>query len=375
MNANLWPSGHGSVLLSRFPIVDIRRSYLPGNGEQRGLLEAGLNVQGHRITILMTHLAPAKDSRRVQAAQIAQRLSEIEGPRILIGDLNAPPDEESVALLVRRVGGPSPAPSPTYPAARPTVRADYVLADHSFRVRAEQVPQVAISDHLPVVTDLEMAVSEPPIYATDFHPKPVDLTRLPDVPRVATLVDPAAHTNSVSLSRRRNESGRWGPGYALKLDSPNGVFGLDWSDGHSTLSWSHRVATGDLLDVDSYHRESGRFFLSTDAAAETGNRGALSLSLAYTAVPSAGWSRQITLGAVRPRTAPSTLTPRVDGAVGFNLLGPATQKLSLRTGVTFTRVTTAHLGVLWGENPQSSWSADLSGSTDGAMLISISRFF
>lgn len=375
MNANLWPSGHGNLLLSRFPIVDVRRHYLPGEGEQRGLLEAGLNVSGYRVTLLVTHLAPAKAPREVQADYISRRATEIPGPKILVGDLNAPPNDSGVTALIAGIGGGAPTPAPTYPSHNPRVRADYILPDRNFRLRAESIPAVLVSDHLPVITDLTFLPAGPPAYPDDRPSATVDLTVLPPVPPVSYLRDPATPSDSVSISLRREESAGWRPEITAVRPFAIGNLGLRWSGPVTGLSWSRRLASGDLRDLDSYHPESGRYLLSAEAAADFRAEGPFSAGLAYTAALSDGAAQQLLLRAVLDHTTAARRGGRIGVALGLNWQWPYSSRLAVRTGFTLARNATAQVGVIWEAGTRSTWSADLYSAPNGGLGASVTHYF
>lgn len=148
---------YGTAILSRYPILDRQNTLLPKGRpaeEQRGLLEAVVDVHGVRVRTMTTHLQhDDAGSRLLQARVVADAVRASAEPVVLTGDLNAVPTAPEVteltALLAdshRRGDGF------TYPVETPAVRIDYVLTD-GLPVRSTVLPTAA-SDHRPVLATL-----------------------------------------------------------------------------------------------------------------------------------------------------------------------------------------------------------------------------
>lgn len=130
------------------------------------------------VTILATHLSTNAASQRVQNVALAAMVRTVEGPVVVLGDLNQRP-RRLRALEAAGVHGPTVSlfrfgmprgaytyPQPrrlfptsrlrTYPAVRPRSQLDHVLAGHGAVVtRAWTIPSRA-SDHLPLVAEIEL---------------------------------------------------------------------------------------------------------------------------------------------------------------------------------------------------------------------------
>ena len=152
---------YGTAILSEYPIHASRNTLLPRpqGGEQRGLLEARLNVRGVRVRVANTHLQhDSQVERLAQVARILEILSPSTEPVVLAGDLNARPDWPEIAPLSAlfrdawRVAGEGP--GFTYPATAPDRRIDYVFVSRDLKVSAATVIASPASDHLPVVAQL-----------------------------------------------------------------------------------------------------------------------------------------------------------------------------------------------------------------------------
>jgi endonuclease/exonuclease/phosphatase family metal-dependent hydrolase len=171
---------YGVALLSRFPVLRSWNHELtrlstqdpnPVPTPMPGFLEALVWAKGRPVHAYVTHLdyRPDPAVRRTQVAETVDILDD--DPRwatqVLFGDLNAPPDAPELAELWTALddawlaADSTTGGGPTYPAAEPTSRIDYVTVSDNVRVRSAVVPDrpdvVAASDHRPVVADLKLS--------------------------------------------------------------------------------------------------------------------------------------------------------------------------------------------------------------------------
>lgn len=152
---------YGTAILSEHPILESENTPLPRpeGGEQRGLLEALVNVRGVPVRVYNTHLQHnSAVERSAQVAAITERVGEFEEPSLLTGDLNARPEAPELQPLFSRFddawaeGGEGP--GYTISSAEPYARIDYALVSPDISVTQARVPQTLASDHLPVVAEL-----------------------------------------------------------------------------------------------------------------------------------------------------------------------------------------------------------------------------
>jgi endonuclease/exonuclease/phosphatase family metal-dependent hydrolase len=162
-------AAYGIALLSRFPatswqVLRLPRiptrfpMYLPGpnrvmivNEEPRAAVVAQFETPLGPVTVANTHLSFVPGWNRRQLRRIVSDVRGLPGPRIVVGDLNLNP------TAVRRWSGlRALAVAPTFPADEPQRQLDHILTDDPRLIaRRAEAPLMSISDHRPLVVDLE----------------------------------------------------------------------------------------------------------------------------------------------------------------------------------------------------------------------------
>jgi endonuclease/exonuclease/phosphatase family metal-dependent hydrolase len=140
---------YGNALLVRgdiggFDVLDLPR---PSGKEARAALIADINVADTRLTAVSTHLSvPAADSEP-QLEALLEALDTRADPRLVLGDLNLPPEALAsyVAAGYAVAGG-----GPTWPAKTPRRRIDHIVV-RGLDVVGVEVPETPCSDHRPLV--------------------------------------------------------------------------------------------------------------------------------------------------------------------------------------------------------------------------------
>ena len=155
----------GIALFSKHPFENVAENYW--GGAQVPSLTATLIIGGQTITVIATHPLPPIDpqyyqARNAQLNVVAKAASTVNGPLILIGDLNItmwssdyPILETATQLRNARKGfGLLPTwPSKLLPVMIPI---DHCLVSAHFSVRDFSVVNDIGSDHLPIIVRLEL---------------------------------------------------------------------------------------------------------------------------------------------------------------------------------------------------------------------------
>jgi endonuclease/exonuclease/phosphatase family metal-dependent hydrolase len=150
----------GVALLSRYPLQRARVLRLSRVvDEPRVLACARVDVASHSLWVATTHLS-YKEDRISQARQIAEHFATLEGHKILLGDLNAEPEEglHKVAApgMVDAFAAKGRGKGLTFSVAEPKWRLDYAMIDPRLVIERCEVPAVRASDHFPLLVDLAL---------------------------------------------------------------------------------------------------------------------------------------------------------------------------------------------------------------------------
>ncbi len=155
---------YGVALLSRFPLSHTENHEItrlstqdsdPVPAPAPGFAEAVVLVRGVRVHVYSTHLDYRTDPavRATQVADTLRIMSRARGPRVLLGDFNAPHEAPELAPLWTTLADAAPAGG-TYPADVPAARIDFVAVSSGIAVRSATVPATLASDHRPVLAEL-----------------------------------------------------------------------------------------------------------------------------------------------------------------------------------------------------------------------------
>lgn len=151
---------YGVGILSAYPLSEVKSSQLEANGhEGRVFASASIDVAGKSISLFNTHLSYEEESVRKNqldyaAAEIAKKDSFILG-----GDFNVSEFEEfSVFQKIDMVNFPTH-PFDTYIGSDEGFRAiDNIIVSNDIRIIYREMLQTSVSDHNPLVADIEFDV-------------------------------------------------------------------------------------------------------------------------------------------------------------------------------------------------------------------------
>lgn len=161
-NLRIGPGNYGVGIAYRGHLVGVKEHALPSIGEQRGALELQLReVPGiGRLTLFCTHWGLDSTERLRQAEFLVSAINAARPPVILCGDLNEGPEAEGVRALIAGTGltdSDSLSNRPTFTAANPSERIDYILYSSQLLAQYVEVVATQASDHCPVLADFVRA--------------------------------------------------------------------------------------------------------------------------------------------------------------------------------------------------------------------------
>lgn len=175
---------HGNVVLSKFPITNSHHVVLRPSIEitddlfvdsrfypdfPRGICDSTVDAGGYKIHVLSVHgawTAPPTDTPEAlrQAELIANYLKTLDAPFIMGGDMNTTSNMqvikiiETVAVNLIDGSGITYTTHPTMHRIAPRKLAvDYIFTSRDFKRISIEAPLIVVSDHLPVVAELEFS--------------------------------------------------------------------------------------------------------------------------------------------------------------------------------------------------------------------------
>ena len=166
---------YGDAILTRLPERLIKAGPLPGylpmpGLERRGALWVAVQIGGHELQVITTHLGLVPGEQRLQASALAGinwlGNPDRSNPTILLGDLNAHRRSQvcktllhgmkDTRQLIRGAAGIA-----TFPSTLPIVGIDHIFVSEDLRVLSIMTPTDRLSrqasDHLPLVVDFEIS--------------------------------------------------------------------------------------------------------------------------------------------------------------------------------------------------------------------------
>lgn len=174
---------YGNAILSKYPIKYVENHPLTpvpsdfGNNEQRGVLEAVVEMKGNLIHVFNTHLALKEEELKVSIDELLSLTKQCQLPHVLLGDFNAPPDHEGIGRLNRSLTDAflkvKKGDAYTYPTRysnpktgesyKPATRIDYIFSDDQLQAVGAAAIETAVSDHLPISADFILETAKTPV--------------------------------------------------------------------------------------------------------------------------------------------------------------------------------------------------------------------
>lgn len=167
---------YGIGLLTKTKPLAVRRLPLPGREEERALLIAEFD----RFFFACTHLSLTREDREKSLAILKAEATRAGKPFFLAGDLNAEIGSEFIKELQKDFRILSDVKHPTFPADKPEVILDYIVAskrmEPDFVVKSAQViDEPLASDHRPTLVELRFATPAEGIFRTEpYLQNPLD---------------------------------------------------------------------------------------------------------------------------------------------------------------------------------------------------------
>ncbi len=160
---------YGQAILSKYPISDSNIHWLPGTPErERRIAAIGKIETPQPILFGSTHLHHAKEEFRNQQAEEINRIAKKSNlPILLLGDFNAYPESQCIAILEKEWHSVTPSSEAnssgsklwTFPADDPKRQIDYIFGYPKNRWKSESfraIDEAMASDHRPIVAVVKL---------------------------------------------------------------------------------------------------------------------------------------------------------------------------------------------------------------------------
>ena len=123
-----------------------------------GIKRLIIELEMKEFAVFLVHLSLKYRHRHLQLRRLYDLIQETEKPVIVAGDFNTFWGENEIYLFLRAAGLTSANPDgiPTYPSRSPRKELDFILYQEGIEVTGFEVPQVKLSDHLPLVCEFNV---------------------------------------------------------------------------------------------------------------------------------------------------------------------------------------------------------------------------
>jgi endonuclease/exonuclease/phosphatase family metal-dependent hydrolase len=133
------------------------------HGEKFHYFETGIKrliieLEMEEFAVFLVHLSLKYRHRHLQLRHLHDLIEKTEKPVIVAGDFNTFWGENEIYLFMRAAGLTSANvnSAPTYPSRAPRKELDFVLYQQGIEVQKLEIPDIRLSDHLPLICDFEV---------------------------------------------------------------------------------------------------------------------------------------------------------------------------------------------------------------------------
>ncbi len=124
-----------------------------------GIKRLIIELEMDDYAVFLVHLSLKYRHRHLQLRRLYDLIQETRKPVVVAGDFNTFWGENEIYLFMKAAGlmSANTESLPTYPSRAPRKELDFVLYQDGIKVTGFEVPDVKLSDHLPLVCDFELA--------------------------------------------------------------------------------------------------------------------------------------------------------------------------------------------------------------------------
>ena len=124
-----------------------------------GIKRLIIELEMQDFAVFLVHLSLKYRHRHLQLRHLYDLINATDKPVIVAGDFNTFWGENEIYLFMKAAGLTSANGNsiPTYPSRSPRKELDFVLYQDGIKMLGFEVPDVKLSDHLPLVFDFDLA--------------------------------------------------------------------------------------------------------------------------------------------------------------------------------------------------------------------------
>ena len=124
-----------------------------------GIKRLIIELEMQDYAIFLVHLSLKYRHRHLQLRRLYDLIQETSKPVVVAGDFNTFWGENEIYLFMKAAGLKSAniESRPTYPSRSPRKELDFILYQDGIKVTSFDIPDVKLSDHMPLVCDFELA--------------------------------------------------------------------------------------------------------------------------------------------------------------------------------------------------------------------------
>jgi endonuclease/exonuclease/phosphatase family metal-dependent hydrolase len=125
----------------------------------QGIKKLIIELELEDVAIFLVHLSLKYRHRHFQLRHLYELIQKTSKPVIVAGDFNTFWGENEIFLFMKAAGLKSAnvASQPSYPSRAPRMELDFILYTDEIEISEFHMPDVAYSDHLPLVCDFKLA--------------------------------------------------------------------------------------------------------------------------------------------------------------------------------------------------------------------------
>ncbi|MGB5627015.1 MAG: endonuclease/exonuclease/phosphatase family protein [Woeseiaceae bacterium] len=124
-----------------------------------GIKRLIIELEMKNYAIFLVHLSLKYRHRHLQLRRLYDLIQATEKPVVVAGDFNTFWGENEIYLFMKAAGLRSANVDslPTYPSRAPRKELDFILYQDGIKVTSFEIPNIRLSDHMPLVCDFELA--------------------------------------------------------------------------------------------------------------------------------------------------------------------------------------------------------------------------